>query len=75
MRGVVFHDVINVKHARKAAEHGVDGLILVCAGAEAMPVRCRRSRWCVRTNQHRAFLARYGRNAVPAISAPASENR
>ena len=25
--GVVFHDVINVKHARKAAEHGVDGLI------------------------------------------------
>src|SRR6186713_1341137 len=31
--GVVFHDVINVKHARKAAENGVDGLILVCAGA------------------------------------------
>jgi nitronate monooxygenase len=31
--GVVFHDVINVKHARKAADHGVDGLILVCAGA------------------------------------------
>ena len=31
--GVVFHDVINVKHARKAAEQGVDGLILVCAGA------------------------------------------
>jgi nitronate monooxygenase len=30
---VVFHDVINVKHARKAAEQGVDGLILVCAGA------------------------------------------
>ncbi len=31
--GVVFHDVINVKHARKAAEQGVDGLILVSAGA------------------------------------------
>src|SRR6202166_525135 len=31
--GVVFHDVINVKHARKAAEQGVDGLIAVCAGA------------------------------------------
>ncbi len=31
--GVVFHDVINVRHARKAAEQGVDGLILVCAGA------------------------------------------
>jgi nitronate monooxygenase len=31
--GVVYHDVINVKHARKAAEDGVDGLILVCAGA------------------------------------------
>ena len=31
--GVVFHDVINARHARKAAEQGVDGLILVCAGA------------------------------------------
>lgn len=31
--GVVFHDVISVRHARKAAEQGVDGLILVCAGA------------------------------------------
>ena len=31
--GLVYHDVINVKHARKAAEQGVDGLILVCAGA------------------------------------------
>jgi nitronate monooxygenase len=31
--GVVFHDVINVRHARKAVENGVDGLILVCAGA------------------------------------------
>lgn len=31
--GLVFHDVINLKHARKAAEEGVDGLILVCAGA------------------------------------------
>jgi nitronate monooxygenase len=31
--GVVFHDVINIRHARKAADEGVDGLILVCAGA------------------------------------------
>ncbi|MEE8371577.1 MAG: nitronate monooxygenase, partial [Sphingomonadales bacterium] len=31
--GVVFHDVINLHHARKAAEAGVDGLILVCGGA------------------------------------------
>ena len=31
--GVVLHDVINVRHAKKAAEQGVDGLILVCAGA------------------------------------------
>ena len=31
--GVVYHDVINVRHARKAVEEGVDGLILVCAGA------------------------------------------
>ena len=31
--GLVFHDVINVRHAEKALEAGVDGLILVCAGA------------------------------------------
>lgn len=31
--GLVFHDVINVRHARKAAAQGVDGLILVAAGA------------------------------------------
>nr|WP_299419317.1 nitronate monooxygenase family protein [uncultured Emticicia sp.] len=31
--GLVFHDVINKRHAEKANEAGVDGLILVCAGA------------------------------------------
>jgi nitronate monooxygenase len=31
--GVVFHDVTTAKHARKAADAGVDGLILVTAGA------------------------------------------
>jgi len=31
--GVVFHDVIKVRHAEKALEAGVDGIILVCAGA------------------------------------------
>jgi nitronate monooxygenase len=31
--GVVFHDVINLRHARKAIEQGVDGIITVCAGA------------------------------------------
>lgn len=31
--GVVFHDVIHLHHARKAAEAGVDGLIAVAAGA------------------------------------------
>ena len=31
--GVVFHDIANVRHARKAAESGVDGLILVANGA------------------------------------------
>ena len=31
--GVVFHDIANVRHARKAAQAGVDGLILVAAGA------------------------------------------
>ena len=31
--GLVFHDVINRRHAEKAIEAGVDGLILVCAGA------------------------------------------
>jgi len=31
--GLVFHDVIKARHARKAAGAGVDGLILVAAGA------------------------------------------
>lgn len=31
--GLVFHDVINRRHAEKAAEAGVDGLIAVAAGA------------------------------------------
>lgn len=31
--GVVLHDVISVRHAEKALAEGVDGLILVCAGA------------------------------------------
>lgn len=31
--GLVFHDVINVKHAKKAIEQGVDGVITVCSGA------------------------------------------
>ena len=31
--GIVMHDVLSIKHARKAAAAGVDGLILVCAGA------------------------------------------
>lgn len=31
--GIVFHDVISVRHAQKALAAGVDGLVLVCAGA------------------------------------------
>jgi nitronate monooxygenase len=31
--GLVFHDVINLRHAQKAADAGVDGLIALCAGA------------------------------------------
>ena len=31
--GKVFSDVISTKHAKKAAEAGVDGLVLVCNGA------------------------------------------
>ncbi|MBM3367176.1 MAG: nitronate monooxygenase [Betaproteobacteria bacterium] len=31
--GIVLHDVISVRHAEKALADGVDGLILVCAGA------------------------------------------
>jgi nitronate monooxygenase len=31
--GIVLHDVINLRHAEKALEAGVDGLILVAAGA------------------------------------------
>jgi len=31
--GIVFHDVVNLRHARKAAAAGVDGIVAVCAGA------------------------------------------
>ena len=31
--GLVFHDVTTVRHAEKAAEAGVDGIVLVCSGA------------------------------------------
>ena len=31
--GMVFHDVIKVRHAEKALDAGVDGLIAVCGGA------------------------------------------
>lgn len=31
--GLVFHDVINLRHASKAISQGVDGIIAVCAGA------------------------------------------
>jgi len=38
--GIVLHDVINMRHAAKALEAGVDGLIVV-----AMPVLSRRLLW------------------------------
>ena len=31
--GIVLHDVVSTRHARRALKAGVDGLILVCAGA------------------------------------------
>ncbi|MEQ8700186.1 MAG: nitronate monooxygenase family protein [Bauldia litoralis] len=31
--GLIFHDVTNIRHAKKALAEGADGLILVCAGA------------------------------------------
>jgi nitronate monooxygenase len=31
--GLVFHDVVNARHGKKAAAAGVDGLIAVCSGA------------------------------------------
>jgi nitronate monooxygenase len=31
--GLVFHDVTNMRHAEKAIQAGVDGIIAVCAGA------------------------------------------
>jgi len=31
--GLVFHDIVSLRHARKAIEQGVDGIIAVCAGA------------------------------------------
>lgn len=31
--GLVYSDVANIRHAKKAAQSGVDGLVLVCSGA------------------------------------------
>lgn len=31
--GIVLHDVINIRHAKKALTEGADGIIAVCAGA------------------------------------------
>jgi nitronate monooxygenase len=31
--GLAFHDVVNLRHAEKAAAAGVDGIVAVCAGA------------------------------------------
>jgi len=31
--GIVLHDVVNIRHSKKALEMGADGLIAVCAGA------------------------------------------
>ena len=31
--GLVFHDIISLRHARKAIAQGVDGIIAVCSGA------------------------------------------
>lgn len=44
--GIVLHDVINNRFARKAIEKGADGLIAVAAGAGGMPGRCRPLPWC-----------------------------
>ena len=46
--GIVLHDVISLRHAEKAIEAGVDGLILWRRVPAAMPARCRRSRWSAR---------------------------
>ena len=37
--GVILHDVISLRHAEKAVEAGVDGLILVAAGAGGHVIR------------------------------------
>lgn len=31
--GIVLHDIVSIRHARRALDAGVDGLICVCAGA------------------------------------------
>ena len=49
--GLVFHDVINVRHARKAAQQGVDGIIIVCAGAGGHAGLAVRSRSCAKSAQ------------------------
>lgn len=43
--GKVFHDVTTVRHAEKALEAGVDGLIWCAPARAATPARSARSRW------------------------------
>lgn len=73
--GVVFHDVINVKHARKAAEQGVDGLILVCAGAGGHAGTLSPTRWCARSsNGSRARSCCRARSPTAGASHPRSRS-
>ena len=44
--GLVFHDVISVRHARRAMQAGVDGLIWSAPAPAGTPARSARSRWC-----------------------------
>jgi NAD(P)H-dependent flavin oxidoreductase YrpB (nitropropane dioxygenase family) len=42
--GIVLHDIIHDRHARKAIEKGADGLIAVPPAPAGTPARCRLSR-------------------------------
>ncbi len=60
--GLVFHDVINMRHAEKAMAAGVDGIIAVCAGAGGHAGRSARSRWCRRSGDLRGHDRAVGRD-------------
>ncbi|MCX7147032.1 MAG: nitronate monooxygenase family protein [Sulfuritalea sp.] len=69
--GIVFHDVINVRHAQKALEAGVDGLILFWDGPIALSGAITRGEQILAAQAMGADLAYMGTRFIPTPEANA----